>query len=292
MNIFTKGYLTNLAESIRNGEKIEKSQRLTTAQLKRISTIYGHLAKKYDLFELLFEKPNQELEVDGTVINTRDLANFTDMAHTVKRGYYWKPIGSATSDPSTNNGVPLAFEGARRIFGKTYMSWLTDLDVKDYMRCDIFLPFGLSSYTINEEGEAVVTDKPGLIRYYASREELDWKISDIHDFRQAIGNWNYFKPRVIIKSRVENQKLANAYNNSNSPMRCLLLQAWCWHGRSRCKDMITDFRNWDNFMVDADETFEGLRPKTQLEAASIFNLKGTAEDLKIKEFIEEDDLIL
>lgn len=283
MNIFTKGYLTNFAESIKNGETIERSQRLTTAQLMRISTIYGHLAKKYDLFELLFEKPNQELEVNGTVINTRDLANFTDMAHSVKRGYYWTPIGSATSDPSTNNGVPLAFAGARRVFGKTYMSWLTDLDIKDYMRCDIFLPFGLSSYTVSEEGEAVVTDKPGLIRYYVTREELDWKISDIHDFRQAVGNWNYFKPKKVTKSIVENQNLANAYNKSDSPMRCLLLQGWCWHRPSRCEDMITDFRNWDNLMVDADQTFEGLKPQTQLQAGSIFNLKGSIkeEDLKL-----------
>lgn len=254
-NVLKDGYLTQIVETVfaTNGKNFK--DKLSTSQLKRIATIYGHLAKDHDLYELLFEQPKQLLEVDGSKVHTRDLAMFTMMDHSFARGYYWKPdTSNATTDPSVNPGVPLAFMGARQVFGKKYMDWIPDTNI---IRCDIFLPKGLNSMEINEEGTPVSSEEVGLLAFYQS--DIPCSLEDIRELRSLVpATKAAHSPRKV--KGLSNTKLQNAYNKASKRMRCLLLQRWCWSGGSRCADMITDFRDWDNLMPNVDNTFKELKP--------------------------------
>ena len=280
-SLFSVGYLSSLAEAIYSNKK--PTAKLDTAQLMRISTIYGHLAKKYDLYELLFEKPKQLYEVDGIEIHTRDLALFTMMSHDYARGYYWKPLGRATSDPSTNNGVPLAFAGARRVFNKSYMSWLEGLERKDLIRCDMFLPYGLASLDWRT-GEAHA--EYGLLNYTRNKDKIIWDLDDIAELREQVNDT--FRPKKV--KSLENETLGNYYNKSTSSMRCLLTQYWCWREPSRCTDMITDFRDWDNYAksIDLPSTeFIGLKSKSTDVLNDLFSF--IKDDRKVYEQEQEKE---
>lgn len=249
--LFATGYLSDLAENVITENKSDVIK-LETPEMERIATIYGYLSHKYDLYELLFDKPNQVLEVDGSQVNTRDLAMFTIMTHSKARGWYWKSTGRATVDTIACAGVPLAFAGARRVWNKTYASWRC---AEDAIRCDIFLPHGLASYVIGEEGKAIKANMGGLLAYMASDIEFTPEI--LHSFREEVPNYNSaFKPKQV-NGKTPEIKL---YNKLSHNMRFMLLQGWCWSSVSRCADMITNPRDWDIMALDLNKSFAGLTP--------------------------------
>jgi hypothetical protein len=285
MNFLTPGYLTDLSKKVMSGVKLTNKEKLTTEQLEQISRIYGLLAKDHDLYDLLFKQPNQILEG----INTSDLALFTYMDHAHSRGKYWKPIGTAPTDGgNVCHGVPLAFKGARTVFGKTYMSWFTNLEVARYIECDIFLPYGLNSLEIKDDGKAVLTDNAGLISLYLS-DDIEWEAKDIRYLRDNLPNY----AKYVMGSVPKDTKIGEVYCKCSILMRCLLAQGWCWTGGSRGPDMITDFRDWDNFVPSVDKVMTGLTPKNDLPlGATSFISSINKANWPPKAAIGQDDLKL
>jgi hypothetical protein len=263
LKLFAPGYLSGMVEKVYSGKLKDNKDKLTTPELQRIATIYGHLAQKYDLYDLLFKQPNQMLEVDGTQVHTRDLALFTNMSHEFARSYYWKPSGTIPTDPIVCNGVPLALAGARQVFGKTYMSWIEELPKEQYIECDIFLPYGLNSYKINDAAEIERDKHPGLIIFWANK--LNYTTEHIQELRLAVPNYaTSYRPKVVKDCDIPDE-LLKAYNKASHLMRCLIIQAWVWSGPSTNKqDMIYDINDWDNHPPALDSMrslASGLKPQ-------------------------------
>jgi hypothetical protein len=257
-----KGHLNRYFESLRKGQKPRK---LENHDLTRIATILGHLARDYDLYNCLFESPNVELEVDGDLVNTKDLASFVLMDHTYTRGYFSKTAGkNATSDTTNCQGVPLALEGARRVFGKTYESWLDGVNLKDIdemWKLDVFLPAQLGSLELGSEG-LQFCDKYGLLvlRY----NEIDFPPDIINYLRDEIGNWaTAINPRVVKVNEEEMSKklyyYLTTYNDCSHRMRSLILRGWVWNENVCNSDMITNIMNWDE--APKGILFDGMKPK-------------------------------
>lgn len=230
---------------------LERNEKLTTDDLIRIATILGHLAKDHDLYSLLFETSNKKLLVDGTTINTKDLMWFVILDNAYARGWFWNPKGKMTSDTSVCAGVPLAFLGAKRVFNKSYSSWLSE----DLKRVDIFLPQGLNTWRIDETGNQVLEQKSvsrggevGLIKLHMSNYEVE----DIHGIREQI---------ILGSSKPRKVKGDPIFNKCSYLLRCMIAQSWCWAAACRNSDMITDYRDWDKLAPSVDASFQGLKPK-------------------------------
>lgn len=286
------GFLTSLVEKVMSGGGLENHEKLNTHQLERISTYLGHVAKKGNLYNILFKDENIRLNLDGDEVNTKDLMWFVIMDHEFARGWYWKPSGAMTTDTSVCAGVPLAFKGAKRLFNKTYMSWLEEAD--ETIECDIFLPQGLNSLRIDEEGEIVPEVKSqsrggrgGLISLYRS-DKFDFDSTHIHRLREEVPRYaTTSKPKMVKPANIsEDGRIGKVYNDLSHLMRCMLLQGWCWYNRSRNSDMITDFRDWDNFSKSIDSpsiAMRGLEPKTTRIATGYLKFTNTKEeDLMLK----------
>jgi len=259
MDIMKIGYLTEFATKVLAGTNIkDNKKKLNTPQLMRISTIYGHLAKVYDLYDLLFEQDGHELDVDGTTIHTNDLKMFALMDWSCVRFKFWSPSGGkATSDTIVCGGVPLALAGARRVFGKPYMAWLGE---EDYYKCDMFLPRGLNSYVLDDKGK-IVPGNPGIIAFYQTwqKEGLEYSLETVNALRHKLPAYATANQRPIHEPANRHEEL---YNKATSkPMRALLVQGWCWTNACRCEDMVTDYTNWDKLCKSADTSFGGIEPQ-------------------------------
>jgi hypothetical protein len=258
--------LRTISERVLSGEILK--EKLSTANLERICTYYGLLAKRGNLYDILFTQENEKVTLDGDEINTKDLMWFTLMDHTYARAWYWKPNGKATTDTSVNHAVPLAFKGARRVFNKSYMSWFTN-----GIECDIFLPQGLNSYRISEDGsvEEEKEDqlrrggKAGLIHLY--NNQIDFPDNIIRILREEIPNYaTTAKPKKV---KLDANHF-NIWNNSSHLIRCMIIQGWCWYGASRHSDQITDYKDWDNFSPSIDHM-----PRSHTIPNAFLNFTGT-----------------
>jgi len=285
--ISADGFLTSLAEKVMSGD-MERGNKLSTSQLERIATLLGHLSKQGNLYDILFNESNQRVTLDNTTINTKDLMWFVLMDHSYARGWYWQPTGKMTADTSVCAGVPLAFLGARRLYNKPYMSWLTDLGE---LHCDMFLPQGLNSWKIDDEGQVVHEESnssrggaAGLIRVF-NQEDMHIDLAHIHRLREEVPRYtSTSKPKKVIPSNIsEDERVGNLYNNCSYLMRCMILQGWCWYNLSRNEDMILDFTSWDNNLPSIDSmshAMQGLAPKdTRIAKGFLAFTKTKEEDL-------------
>jgi len=257
--IFNEGYLTDLFTKRLNGDKLEK---LSNQNLTHIATILGHISNEYALYSVLFEGPNQLLTVEGTQVNTKDLAAFVLMDHTFTRGYFAKTAGGkATSDTTNCQGVPLALEGARRLYGTPYMQWLEGYDLKDtnsMWKVDIFLPAQLGSIILDEDGKPRLAEKYGLIVLYANK--VDFPPTVINQLRKLIPGWQSITtPKMVEEGEIEG-KYGSIYNKCGYRMRNLILRGWVWQEATRNPDMITNILDWDNY--PSRVSFEGMMPAT------------------------------
>jgi len=260
MNIFEQGYLSNFAGRIFNASKVLDKEKLTANNLARIATILGHLSKEHDLYNLLFEQEPQMLMVDGTEVNTRDLATMVLLDHSRTRGYFHKV---KDSDTSYCQGVPLALEGAKRVNNKQYSSWLDGLDMDDnnsLIRCDMFLPAHLNSYNINEAGGVEPSKKHGLITFL--KNNVVFPDETIKQIRAQVLNWKgKHNPGVIDPSQVDG-KYGIYYNNCAQKMRCLLIQSWVFQLQRRNDTMITSITDWDTPSANTEGMFDNMLPDT------------------------------
>lgn len=305
--LFKRGYLSHTAETVFRGEKLESYQRLDMGKLKQIATVLGHLAKEHDLYELLFESPAQTLEVDGKEIYTPDLTLFVLLDWTHQRGYFIKySNGNAMSDTEFARSVPLALEGARRVFNKPYMSWL---DEDNPIRHDIFLPAGLASYEPDGDGGSKPRQKGklgvALLRKHLSDVEITPEV--VWELRDIIGpQWPAKRlPRLLKKTEFKQLpgNLGQVWNNVDHLCRCMLAQTWIFKHPSRHPNMITDFMDWDNYQVGVDADSElaaGIKPRDTLPDGILsmtkFKPKNIVkpEEPKIEEnpYPEEENLTL
>lgn len=288
------GYLTSLAEKVMSGG-LDSKQKLRSGDLMRIATILGYLSKDYDLYSLLFEEPNKRIKVDGVEINTKDLMWFVIMDHSYARGWYWQPDGTMVTDTSVCVGVPLVFLGAKRVYNKTYSSWLEDYEE---MKLDMFLPQGLNCWKINDKGEQVLEESNaqrggdiGLIRLYKS--EYKFEIDHIHRIREQI-TLGSPKPRKV-KDIAEEDTYDKLFNRCSFVLRCMIAQTWCWGSVSRNSDMITDYKNWDNLQPSVESAslaMQGLVPKNTRIAPGFLAFTGTKEADLLNVEVEQnkDDL--
>ena len=264
--IFEKDYLKSIYWNLCNKKDFRK---LENNSLTHIASALGHLDAQYDLYELLFEKPDQEIDLGKYSVYTKDLAAFVVMDHTYTRGYFAKPAASTAMVDTTNcQGVPLALEGAKRLYNKKYSSWLKGIDLankEDAWRLDIFLPSDLCSIELDEEGETKVMDTLGLIRFY--HNSIEFPIEVIQELRSRIANWQTApNPRKIYKLSQEEESAtfftyADYYNRCAHKMRCLILRGWVWDEGVRNDDMITNPLDWDNHPKAI--MFEGLKPQVK-----------------------------
>lgn len=264
--IAQEGFLTSLAEKCLSGTKLDNASKLRTPALERIATYFGHLSKKADLYDILFNGENERVELDGDRVNTHDLRSFVILDHSVTRGYFWKPDVRATTDTSVNHGVPLALKGARRLYNKSYMSWI---DWSAPEKCDVFLPYGLNSYEFDPESGQLVrveTEQTkrggayGLLNLL--KKEIYLSAAHVHKLRLASTSYLTNTAPGKVSLDEEDEVLEELFNNCSKRLRCLLLQGWIYGPASRHSDMITDTSNWDNFAPSVDKSFAGVPPST------------------------------
>jgi len=294
LKINASGYLTSIAEKVMGGN-LEREEKLSTYQIERICTYYGILAKREPLYDLLFEGSNKRLEVDGDYINTKDLMWFTMMDHAYARGWYWQPNGKATLDTSVCQGVPLALKGARRVFNKSYMSWIEGLEPKDYIKCDIFLPQGLNTLKVNDVGKVEKEEKnrtrggaAGLIALHTTKD-ADFSVAHIHRLREQISAWaTTSKPKMVKEDLIaehDKDRTGELFNKCSFQMRSMILHGWTWYSTSRHSDQITDFKDWDNFLPSVDRmsiAMQGLEPKkTRVPEGFLKFTNSREEDLPV-----------
>jgi len=284
--LFTRGYLSYLAEKRMRGEDLTPKEKLNTDQLIRIATKLGHLAKDYDLYELLFESEPTTLEVDGTEIYTPDLTLFVLLDWTHQRGYFMQYQSGATSDTKMARSVPLALEGARRVFNKSYMSWL---DKNNPTRCDIFLPKGLTSHGPAEGGgfEVLPKGSRGLLVMRKHLSDVEITPEVIWELRDILGpQWaSKRQPRLLKKSEFKQlpDNLGLVWNNIDHLCRCMLAQTWIYKYPSRNSNMITDFMDWDNYNPGLDSegnALKGLKPKDTLPDGILAMTKFKIKDIE------------
>jgi hypothetical protein len=257
-SIFAKGYLNNMATEVLTKVKIEK---LENHSLTRIATILGHLSKDYDLYNVLFEQPNQELMVDNTKINTKDLASFVLMDHLTTRGYFARQAGGRAQNDTTNSqGVPLALEGAKRLYNKTYMSWLDGYDlsnIEQMFRIDIFLPGHLASIDIDAEGVPQKRKKHGLL--VLLNNDINFPSSVINQIREQVPNYLTSPNPKLINADLIDGIYGELYNKCEHKLRCMLLQGWIFDPKCTNDAMITNVLDWDSPAKPV--SFEGIMPK-------------------------------
>jgi hypothetical protein len=252
------GYLSSLLYTLYNKGKITKLENNT---LTHIATILARLARDYDLYQLLFEDEDQVLEVEKRHIHSKDLAAFVLMDHTFTRGYFAKTAGrSAMSDTTNSSGIPLLFEGSKRLFNTSYMSWLNKMS---YKQLDMFLPAQLNSYELNQDGEIVRAEKYGLLVYHNNNIEFDAEV--IATLRSRVNKWDSNPTPAQIKVGKEDEdeellRVIEIYNKSSYRMRNMVLQGWCWNKVCRSSYMITNWNDWDAEPIRIDE-LAGLQPK-------------------------------
>lgn len=270
--VLSRGYLLNLATRVMSKEKLEAKQKLNTDQLVRIATTLGYLSKDRNLYDVLFGGKHCEMESDGYKVDTRDLAMFVLLDWQYNRGYFMRYTGGATTDTRMGRGVPLAFEGARRLYNKSYMSW-TELPAKE---CDVFLPHGFNSLELDESGKFVQSKEKGLLRLLKS--DVDFSIEVVRQLREFIPNWaTYHKPRMITKNALEDTELVDYWNELSHLCRCMILQGWIFKHPSRHANMITDYRDWDKFAPSLDEgvtALKGHKPKKSPIPDQFLHLAG------------------
>lgn len=273
--IFEKGHLSSMLQKLRNKQQCNK---LENSSLTRIASILGHLDAKYDIYELLFENDNQELKVDNVLVNTKDLAAFVLMDHTYTRGYFAKQAGRTAMTDTTNcQGVPLAFEGSRRLNNKKYMSWLNGIDLsklESAWKVDVFLPAHLGSITIGESGLELLKTY-GLIRFM--HNEFDFPLDVIQEIREHVPTWqtNQSPKMVKIDKEIMHEEFitwAERYNNCAFRLRCLILRGWVWDEKCRNSSMITNLLDWDNYPKAL--MFDGLQPKAAVGQDPLLNFAG------------------
>lgn len=262
-NFLRKGFLKQYYLDRFNKVKLESGGKLKNHDLTRIATLLGHLYKRGDLYEQLFERKNEEIKLDGTLVNTKDLAAFVLMDHTMHRGYFAKSAGKRAVEDTTNcQGVPLALEGAKRICKVKYSEWAKHAfdDMKELWRYDVFLPKDLGSLEYTSEGPQQIKGINGLYTYF--RNGLDYSLEEVQRLRDYVPNWQTaYSPR-----KIEGEAhYINNYNNSGHKMRCLILRGWVWMEEVRNDDMITNLSNWDTHPKSI--MFEGLKPTEKTESA-------------------------
>ena len=253
MKIFEQGFLTQLYIDAYTKVKRDK---LENHSLTRIASALGELSKHHDLYDLLFTQPQQTLETYGNVtVNSKDLMAFVLLDHHLARGYFSKTPGSnACVDTTNSQGVPLALEGAKRLYDKSYMSWLPIGDDKeDLWKCDVFLPEALASLRLNDSSEIMQKDTYGLITLL--KNNVSFTNNEIQEMRDATPNYlSAWHPPVI--------KNADIYNKCNKKVRALILGGWIWSEHLPYNpDMIYNIQDWDAAIKPA--SFEGLKPKTR-----------------------------
>jgi hypothetical protein len=251
---FTKqGYLTNMFTNLLNGKKVDK---LENHHLTHIATVLGEISRSYDLYSKLFEMENEEMMLGNTNINTKDLAAFVLMDHVFTRGYFSKSAaGKATSDTTNSQGVPLALEGAKRLYNKKYSSWIPkSTDRKDLWRCDVFLPADLASFHIDDTGEVKQNELYGILNYYFNKIEI--LPEKIIEWRAIIPGWESKHHPPKMKGQIDTWD--KIYNSTAPKVRAMLLRGWIWQEACRNSDMICDPLNWDDFPKAIQ--FDGLKP--------------------------------
>ena len=292
-DVFKEGFLTTLAETKLRDEKVEK---LSKDQIARIATILGYLSKDHDLFNLLFEQPTQRMTVDNVVVNTADLRMFVILDHKFTRGYFVSTRGPATSDTTYSQGVPLALEGAKRLYNKSYMSWLDGLDLSDKnsaIRCDIFLPAHLASLDINDNtGEVVQGKTYGLITLYAN--SIKFPIEVINQIREQVPNWLATHTPRMVDAKCIDDSFGTYYNKCAQKMRSLILQGWIWGAGNNVRNdsMITDISDWDNIAPDTSKSFLGYSPTDSGISPGLLKFMGSTvnEYKSFKDSIKEEDI--
>lgn len=265
--IFKEGFLTNITEKVLSGKTLLANEKLHSSELNRLATIYGHLSKEHNLYNLLFKEPAQLLEVDLDILHTRDLSMFTLLSHSKPRGWYWMPDkGGVTNDRTLSNAVPLAFLGARRVYDRHYSSWLHKIDMSDFnsvIECDIFLPYGLASLHIDPATGEVLKNKKqeqGLISLMQSNLEFD--ASTVHKIRAATTKWHSNRRPAMLRD-FEQEDIQERWNASSTLIRCMLLQGWIFSQPGAATEMITNYMDWDSLAINVDRTstsMEGLEP--------------------------------
>ena len=278
-----KGYLSSMLHTLLNKGKVDK---LENGNLTQLATILASFAHSYDPYKLLFEDDNQEMvygKQNKYVINTKDLASFVLMDHMFTRGYFSKTAGrNAMSDTSNCQGVPLLFEGCKRLYNIKYSSWLKGVDLSDReqaVRVDIWLPAQLGTYSITSEGWEPGT-KHGLLAFTHNKVSLTDEI--IQELRTLVPNWETaVSPRMIkineeelLESNPDLVRAVQIYNNSTHKMRNMILRGWVWSEVCRNSSMICDWNNWDEMPKKFNE-LAGLPPKAAGgQEAAIENFLG------------------
>lgn len=248
---FDEGYLQRMLTDKFNDKIIHK---LENHELTRIATMLGELSHLGDIYNELFEQPNHTLLLNSITIQSKDLAAFVIMDHTFTRGYFAKQAGrKATLDTTNCQGVPLALEGAKRLYNKSYMSWIPDTtDLAKLMRLDIFLPAHLSSYEFNPLGEVVSMDKFGLLRLYMGNTTFSSEI--INQIREQVPTWlTTPSPKLIAFTKLDEEKYGKIYNNCDHKLRCLILQGWVWSKPCANDAMIRNLSDWDAPAIEMGE---------------------------------------
>jgi hypothetical protein len=257
-NIFDKGYLRNFMSDRMNTKTMPKLQ---NHELTRIATALGSLSQHHDLYNLLFEQPDHvvEPEFTPTGVHTKDLAAFVLLDHTLTRGYFAKSAATkSTSDTTNSQGVPLAFEGARRIYNKTYMSWLDNRDlssISSAVRADIFLPAHLGSITIGPEGPTN-TKWIGLISLLHFK--IKFPLEVITQLREQVSNYLVSPGPRVVDPKLIDGDYGEYYNKCGNKLRSMILQGWIYSPVCRNADMITNIVDWD--VPPAGPIFDGLVP--------------------------------
>ena len=252
------GYLSSMLRSLLNSAKLEK--KLDNNVLTHIATILANEAKSGDIYEKLFNTDDYLISWEGRTLHSKDLASFVLMDNNFARGYFARSPGrTAMSDTTNCGGVPLLLEGSKRLYNRTYSSWLDEWD--DNKKLDIFLPAQLASYTLTNLGEYEQAEKYGLLVYHKFNVQIRDEI--IVELRNRVGHWNQPNAKMVkaVEDDTEEMKeVIEIYNKSSYRMRNMVLRGWCWNEICRSSSMICDWNNWDE-MPPKISDLAGLQPK-------------------------------
>jgi hypothetical protein len=255
INIFDQGYLSDLTEKVLTGNK--DFVKLTANQVYQIGTALGAISKVSNLYDTLFAEPDMAVPLLKGDVHTRDLGMFVLMDHTKARGYYMKSPGrTAPTDLFMSPGVPVALEGARRVYGKTYNSWYEDIkdleDKNEVIKTDMFLPWGLASHVIDPDtGNVENAPYYGIITL--RRGGVTFTVDDINEIRNQTPGWlSKHGPKVVPDYEL--------YSKCSPRVRSLIIQGWIWGKQLQLNsDMITDIHDWDATSKPS-KIFEGMTP--------------------------------
>jgi len=258
MELFNDGFLSNLSEKVITGVKVEK---LTSNDLYHIATVLGQISRTEDLYDVLFDKPNMMVTSKFGSVFTRDLGMFILMEHSKPRSFFAKTAGSnACVDLFMSQGVPLAFEGAKRLYGKTYNDWyIGEPDVNITIKCDIFLPNALASLELDPvSGEVTASNLYGLIRL--RKNDVVFSPETISYIKENTPGWvGKHNPKKI--DNTNNTSEVDIYNKCAPKLRAMILQGWIWGKQLQLNsDMITDIHDWDA-TAEKHSVFSGMAPQ-------------------------------